>query len=87
MYSRIPRLITNSAFIACVVLTPPAIQPQSMPRQPFELNTELQSLPILNNAETRSISPENPTGEKGKGGRHGHTQPFGSGPLSTPRHP
>ena len=32
------------------------------------MNFGLGSLPIINNAETYSISPENPTGEKGKGG-------------------
>ncbi len=32
------------------------------------LNMNLSSLPYLSNAKTRSISPENLTGEKGKGG-------------------
>ncbi len=31
-------------------------------------NNSLSDLPLLTNARTRSISPENPTGEKGKGG-------------------
>lgn len=31
-------------------------------------NNGLSSLPLLTSARTRSISPENPTGEKGKGG-------------------
>ncbi len=35
---------------------------------PNGLNTGLMNLPLLLNAQTRSISPENPTGEKGKGG-------------------
>jgi Protein of unknown function (DUF2961) len=34
----------------------------------FGLNTGLANLPVLTRSETRSISPENPTGEKGKGG-------------------
>ncbi len=34
----------------------------------FGLNTGLANLPVLVRSETRSISPENPTGEKGKGG-------------------
>jgi hypothetical protein len=34
----------------------------------FGLNTGLANLPVLTQSETRSISPENPTGEKGKGG-------------------
>ena len=32
------------------------------------LGSGLGSLPLLSNARTRSVSPENPTGEKGKGG-------------------
>lgn len=32
------------------------------------LGLNLGNLPLLSNAKTRSISPENPTGEKGKGG-------------------
>jgi hypothetical protein len=32
------------------------------------LNCGLANLPFLTHSETRSISPENPTGEKGKGG-------------------
>ena len=31
------------------------------------LGMHLGNLPILSKAESRSISPENPTGEKGKG--------------------
>jgi D-arabinan exo alpha-(1,3)/(1,5)-arabinofuranosidase (non-reducing end) len=34
---------------------------------PPGLNFGLGSLPLVNDAQTRSISPENPTGEKGKG--------------------
>src|ERR1700728_640738 len=34
----------------------------------FGLNTGRAHLPVLTQSETRSISPENPTGEKGKGG-------------------
>jgi len=34
----------------------------------FGLNPGLGTLPVLTRAETRSVSPENPTGEKGKGG-------------------
>ena len=30
-------------------------------------NFGLGSLPLMSDAQTRSISPENPTGEKGKG--------------------
>ena len=33
-----------------------------------KLGLGLGGLPLLGNARTRSISPENPTGEKGKGG-------------------
>ena len=32
------------------------------------LSSSLDTLPLLSNAQTRSISPENFTGEKGKGG-------------------
>ena len=32
------------------------------------LNSGLGALPLITNARTRSISAENPTGEKGKGG-------------------
>ena len=32
------------------------------------LNMGLGALPLITNARTRSISAENPTGEKGKGG-------------------
>ena len=32
------------------------------------MNLGLGALPLLSTARTRSISPENPTGEKGKGG-------------------
>ena len=32
------------------------------------LNMGLRALPLITNARTRSISAENPTGEKGKGG-------------------
>ena len=32
------------------------------------LGAGLGSLPLLNRARTRSISPENPTGAKGRGG-------------------
>ena len=35
----------------------------------FRLNLGLGSLPLLSEAETRSISAENPTGEKGGGAR------------------
>ncbi|MCI0496549.1 DUF2961 domain-containing protein [candidate division KSB1 bacterium] len=41
---------------------------KSQPDPQNFLNFGLGSLPILNDAETFSISPENPTGEKGKGG-------------------
>jgi hypothetical protein len=41
---------------------------QSKPADSFTVLPGLGSLPYLTGAETRSISPENPTGEKGKGG-------------------
>jgi hypothetical protein len=41
---------------------------QSKPTPAFGLNAGLGTLPILTAAETRSVCPENPTGEKGKGG-------------------
>jgi len=66
MHLRMQRLIPNLAFLAIFVLTAPVLHPQS--GQLFQLSPGLQGLPILNNAETRSVSPENPTGEKGKGG-------------------
>ena len=34
----------------------------------FEIFPSAASLPLLNGAQTRSISAENPTGEPGKGG-------------------
>ena len=46
-------------FVAAVQAQTPA---------PNGLSTGLMNLPFLLNAQTRSISPENPTGEKGKGG-------------------
>ena len=36
--------------------------------EPSVFETSLSSLPLLSNAVTRTISPENFTGEKGKGG-------------------
>ncbi len=36
--------------------------------QPLTLNFGLGALPLITSARTRSISAENPTGEKGKGG-------------------
>jgi hypothetical protein len=41
---------------------------QSKPADSFTVLPGLGSLPYLTGAETRSISPENPTGERGKGG-------------------
>ena len=41
---------------------------QAQTPAPNGLSTGLMNLPFLLNAQTRSISPENPTGEKGKGG-------------------
>jgi len=39
--------------------------------QPFNgLGLNLRNLSRLSNAETRSLSAENPTGAKGQGGRH-----------------
>lgn len=40
-----------------------------MPTSTCALAGGLSSLPLLDSAETRSVSPENPTGEKGKGAR------------------
>jgi len=42
--------------------------PQSKPALLSGLNYGLGTLPLLIPAETRSVCPENPTGEKGKGG-------------------
>src|SRR2546427_1440977 len=42
--------------------------PQPTPMQFGGLNYGLGALPLLTPAETRSVCPENPTGEKGKGG-------------------
>jgi hypothetical protein len=41
---------------------------QAVSAEPPGWNTGLASLPLLTGARTRSVSPENPTGEKGKGG-------------------
>jgi hypothetical protein len=43
-------------------------EPQQMPVQAGGFPYGLGALPILTPAETRSVCPENPTGEKGKGG-------------------
>ena len=53
-------------FFACCLLFQIALLAQ--PSQPFNgLTMNLGTLPYLSNAQTRSISPENFTGEKGKG--------------------
>jgi len=58
-----------TVFLACAticILTAESVFSQSSSNE--FMNFGLGSLPIINNAETYSISPENPTGEKGKGG-------------------
>ena len=50
-----------AVFFFCMVLSV-ACSRQQMPAY------DLSSLPLLDDSETRSISPENPTGERGKGG-------------------
>jgi hypothetical protein len=45
------------------------LRAQAQDRQPFDgIDTHMGNLFLLSDAETRSIGPENPTGEKGKGG-------------------
>ena len=58
---------TNPCFIAVLVLSIPftAIAQET---SYSGLDNHLSSLYRLSNAKTLSISPENPTGEKGKGG-------------------
>ena len=51
------------ALLACF-----PVFPQPRPMDTFGLNPGLGTLPVLTRAETRSVSPENPTGEKGRGG-------------------
>jgi len=46
----------------------PGLFAQTMKFNDPILNFGLGSLPLMMNVETRMISPENPTGEKGKGG-------------------
>jgi hypothetical protein len=48
--------------IACLLIAPAVFA------QDNGLNPSLSNIFMLSNAQTRSISPENPTGEKGKGG-------------------
>ncbi|MHC4912146.1 MAG: glycoside hydrolase family 172 protein [Planctomycetota bacterium] len=60
-----PATLIICSFLLLVVLSP-ALYGQE---RPFDaLNMSLGNLPRLSNAKTRSISPENFTGEKGKGG-------------------
>ncbi|MEN6536786.1 MAG: DUF2961 domain-containing protein, partial [Bryobacteraceae bacterium] len=54
--------ITAFVTIACSLCIAP------LAAQTPAWNTGMSDLPLLTNARTRSISPENPTGEKGKGG-------------------
>lgn len=57
---------TAVSFITAILLTGCV---QTMKNDPFTgINMGLGSLPLITDAQTRSISAENPTGEKGKGG-------------------
>jgi hypothetical protein len=69
------RRITRNQFLGSALgaLTLPLGRPASAdpgpPAPPFSgMGAGLGSLPFLTGAETRSVCPENPTGEKGKGG-------------------
>lgn len=62
--------------LLCSAIAATGFAQQQYPFNGLEMN--LGNLSRLSNAETRSISPENFTGEKGKGG-HGRPGP--------PRHP
>ena len=63
------QVIRNPVLVLCLFLMG-SLQTyaQSKPGESSVLNPGLGGLPILTRAETRSVSPENPTGEKGKGG-------------------
>ena len=62
------RPLLYKASIIFIVLITCCIPLHSQSEKFNGLNTNLQTLPYLSDAVTRSISPENPTGEKGKGG-------------------
>ena len=71
--------------LACVVLASLPISAQASETGAFDgLTMNAATLPRLSNAKTRSITPENPTGEKGKGRygdcRHGGLLFAGVGP-------
>ena len=56
---------TNEVALTSHMEAPMIPKPTASPLQEF--TSGLGSLPLLSDAQTRSISPENPTGEKGKG--------------------
>ncbi len=62
------RSLLQNAGIIFIVLITFCIPLHSQSEKFNGLNTNLETLPYLSDAVTRSISPENPTGEKGKGG-------------------
>src|SRR5579863_5565577 len=69
------RRITRNQFLGSALgaLALPLGRPASADHEPpaaafNALGGGLGSLPFLSSAETRSVCPENPTGEKGKGG-------------------
>jgi hypothetical protein len=63
------RAIPTLALAGLLALPGPAVRAQSAARAPFNgITTGVGDLPRLSSAKTRSVSPENFTGEKGKGG-------------------
>ncbi len=65
-------LLASAGLITAALVATSGLSASSSPRQDEKafggLGMSLSSLPRLSHARTRSISPENPTGEKGKGG-------------------
>src|SRR5271166_6654359 len=60
-------VVTSPFVLICMFMVADHTYGQQSPAAIPGLVTGLASLPLLSDAETHMVSPENPTGEKGKG--------------------